>query len=571
MATQWIYKPQTNIASVKHLMQVLNIEEGLASLLVQRGIQTFEEAKTWFRPSLSDLHDPFLMKDMQKAVSRLISAVQNKERILIYGDYDVDGTTAVSMFYLFLKSQNAIIEYYIPDRYKEGYGVSMAGIEYAKNNSFTLIVTLDCGIKANKQIDYANQNKIDVIVCDHHNEGDVRPDAYALLNPKQSDCPYPFKELSGCGVGFKLLQAYCISTGIALDNIYQYLDIVSVSIASDIVSMTGENRVLAFYGLQKIIDNPTIGIQAIKNTAQLQDKNVSVSDIVFRIGPRINAAGRIESGSLAVELLICDDLGKATDIVANVNRCNEDRKELDKAMTTEALAMLSADDNHASKVTNVVYSPDWHKGVVGIVASRITEVFYRPTIVLTYANGRITGSARSVDGFNLYAALEQCADLLENFGGHMYAAGLSMKEEHFDAFKERFEAVVRATIHPEMLIPKISIDAVLPLDSITPKFYRILKQFEPFGPGNMTPVFVSKSVYDYGSSRTIGSDGSHLKLIVHHPDSKNTIDAVGFGLGHKVDEVQNSCIDVCYTLDENSFRGTTSLQMMVRDIKKNND
>jgi len=567
MQKNWIVKNSVEDEKVQSLVTDLSIDEVLAKLLVQRGISSFEDAKKWFRPSLENLHNPFLMKDMDKATERLIRAIKNEEKILIYGDYDVDGTTAVSLFYLFLQKYSKKLDYYIPDRYKEGYGVSKIGIDFAIDHSFTLLITLDCGIKANTNIAYAQANGVDVIVCDHHNQGDVLPNAYAVLNPKRHDCSYPFKDLSGCGVGFKLLQAFCQNQDISLDELYAYLDIVAVSIASDIVKIVGENRIMTYYGIKQIIEKPSLGIDAIKRISQIEGNSLSVSDIVFKIGPRINAAGRIGSGRLAVELLTCQDSSLVMEIVKEVNDNNEFRKDLDKSMTVEALAMIAGEPNQELKTTNVVFSPEWHKGVVGIVASRITEVYYRPTIVLTEANGKVTGSARSVDGFDLYAALEKCADLLENFGGHMYAAGLTMKKEQFHFFKIRFEEVVSSSIKPEMLIPKIKIDSTLNIDAITPKFYRILKQFEPFGPGNMTPVFVTSGIVGNQTIRTIGNDGSHLKMMVKSSDSSVMFDAIGFGFGNTAETLKQSTFDICYTVEENEFRGDVKLQLRIRDVR----
>jgi single-stranded-DNA-specific exonuclease len=567
MQKNWILKSKGDPFLIQQLMTDLNINSVLASLLVQRGVSTFKEAKDWFRPSLDNLLDPFLMKDMDKAVERLIKAIDSEEKILIYGDYDVDGTTAVSLLRLFLNNYSKNLDYYIPDRYKEGYGVSKAGIDFAIEHSFSLIITLDCGIKANNNISYAQLHAIDVIVCDHHNQGDELPDAFAILNPKRIDCGYPFKDLSGCGVGFKFMQAFCIKKNIPAIALFEHLDIVAISIASDIVKITGENRILVYFGIQQILKKPSLGIDAIKRIAQIDGSSLSVSDIVFKIGPRINAAGRIGSGRLAVELMTCKDESLVMTIVGEVNSNNEFRKDLDKSITAEALQMIETDLNRANKKTNVVYSPQWHKGVVGIVASRITEVYYRPTIVLTHANGMITGSARSVDGYDLYSALEQCSDLLDHFGGHMFAAGLSLEEENLDAFKCRFEEVVSATIKPEMLIPKIKIDAELSLSLITPKFYRILKQFEPFGPGNMTPLFLTQQIDGNDTIRSIGSDGSHLKMKVKTKDTKNGLDAIGFGFGKDAELLKKSQFDICYSVEENEFRGETTLQLRIRDIR----
>lgn len=560
----WICKPQGSPGIVSRLSSELGIDPSLANLLAQRGITTFDEARKWFRPSLDDLHDPFLMKDMDNAVERLVKAADTGEKILVYGDYDVDGTTAVSLVTLFLQPRYPGVDFYIPDRYSEGYGLSMRGVQHAADNGYGLMLTLDCGIKAHRQVERAAQLGVDVIVCDHHEPGDTLPPAVAVLDAKRADCGYPFRELSGCGVAFKLLQAFCIRKGIPPEELYAFIDLVAVSIASDIVEITGENRVLAYYGIKKIEENPLVGLRAIKDVAKMSGP-ITVSDIVFKIGPRINAAGRIEQGSMAVELLTCTDFARAMEMVGGVNECNETRKHLDKQITEEALADIAKDSSHAGRKTNVVYRPDWHKGVVGIVASRITEVYYRPTVVLTLSNGKITGSARSVDGFDLHAAIEKCAPLLENFGGHKYAAGLGMKPENLQAFRDMFEEAVSQAITPDMLVPKVKIDVELDPVSINAKFFRILKQFEPFGPGNMSPVFCMRGLRDTGSSRTVG-DGSHLKINVVAPGN-HYYDGIGFGMGHKLEMLGRGPVDICFSLEENSFNGNTSLQMMVRDIK----
>ena len=566
MLKKWIINSEINESLETELVNLLNIDKILARLLIQRGISDFESAKRWFRPDLANLHDPFLMKDMDKAVERLTDAISTGEKILIYGDYDVDGTTAVSLLILFLKKYSKYIDYYIPDRYKEGYGISKQGIDFAKQYGFTLIIALDCGIKANDEIGYAQSSGIDVIVCDHHNEGLTLPQAFAVLNPKRIDCIYPCKDLSGCGVGFKLLQGFCVKNKIDLAELFEYIDLVAVSIASDIVKIVDENRILTYFGLRKINSNPVLGISAIKQIAQMHN-DIDISDIVFKIGPRINAAGRIQSGRLAVELLTCSDSDLVKQVVYEIDKNNNHRKDLDKATTSEALMMLSIEPEHDKKNTNTVFSPSWHKGVVGIVASRITEVYYRPTIVLTESEGIITGSARSIDGFDLYSALEKCSCLLEHFGGHMYAAGLTMKKENYEIFKSTFESVVSSMIDPEMLIPKLKIDAELPLGSINPKFYRILKQFEPFGPGNMTPVFLAKNIQPIQSVRTIGTDNSHLKITFQHNGDMGVLDSVGFGLGKYVDNIKTEPFDVCYSIDENEFRGEKNIQLKIRDIK----
>ena len=560
----WLFKPEGNPADVQRLATELNIDPSLANLLVQRGVNSFEDERRWFRPSLDDLLDPFLMKDMDKAINRLQQAIKNGEKILVYGDYDVDGTTAVSLIILFLKPRHNNVAFYIPDRYSEGYGVSLKGIQYASDNGFSLLITLDCGIKAHKQIDRARELSIDVIVCDHHHQDNTLPDAIAVLNAKRQDCQYPFKELSGCGVAFKFLQAYCLKENIPQTELYAFIDLVAISIASDIVEITSENRILAFHGIKKIIESPLVGIRAIKEIAKIGE-SLSVSDIVFKIGPRINAAGRIESGTMAVELLTCTDFVKAMEIVGQVNDCNEIRKNLDKQITEEALAMIARDSSYKNKTTTVVYDSSWHKGVVGIVASRLTEVHYRPTIVLTESNGKITGSARSVDGFDLHSAIEKCAEVLEHFGGHRYAAGLTLKPENLEAFSNLFEQAVSNSITPEQLIPKIKIDTELQATAINPKFFRILHQFEPFGPGNMTPVFCMKRMKDTGFSRAVG-DGTHLKVNLLSPHDK-IFDGIAFGMGSMENTIKNKMLDVCFALEENTWNGNTSLQLNVRDIK----
>lgn len=567
---RWIIKESGDSEVVKQLAEALSIDHSLANLLVQRNIKTYDEARAFFRPQLTDLHDPFLMMDMDKAVERLRTALTNNEKIMVYGDYDVDGTTAVAMVYSFLKSQGAEVTYFIPERYLDGYGIAYRGIDLAHDEGATLIVALDCGIKAVEKIEYAKNKGVDFIICDHHLPGNEIPDAVAVLDPKRMDCTYPYKELSGCGVGFKLLQAYCQKYNILFNELGSLLDLVAVSIASDIVPLTGENRILAYYGLQRINTNPSKGLLSIIKRSGLHYHTIGIDDIVFRLGPRINAAGRMESGKTAVDLLTAE-----TDIIADeigeiINDRNNDRKNVDRVITLEAVSLIEKNSSFKAKKTMVLYNPNWHKGVVGIVASRLVETFYKPTIVLTESNGLVTGSARSVTGFDLYQAIESCSDLLENFGGHMYAAGLTMKAENIDEFTRRFEEFSDKLITPEMLVPQIDIDAELSFSEITPKFYRILKQFQPFGPGNPSPIFFTKRAYGNGNSRLVGTTEEHLKLdLIQESQPYHSIPAIAFNQAHFFQHIQGgNPIDICYSIGENSYRGQTSLQLRVKDIKK---
>jgi len=571
MEKVWNLKKQKgNINEIKHLSAALNVNMTIARLLVQRGINTFNEAKAFFRPRLSDLHDPFLMKDMEKAVMRVEQAIQNQEKVMVYGDYDVDGTTSVALMYTFLKSRISHIEYYIPDRYSEGYGISPKSIDYAVNNGFTLIIALDCGIKAVEKIKNAKERGLDFVICDHHNPDDEVPPAVAVLDAKQQDCNYPYKELSGCGVGFKLLQAYCQKNAIELEEIYDLLDLVVVSIASDIVPITGENRVLAYYGLKKLNSNPGIGLQTIINFAGLNGNEITISDIVFKIGPRLNASGRIEHGKKSVQILVASDEDKSDILGEEIDSFNEIRKTLDRDITQDALDMIANDPMLEETKSTVLYNRDWHKGVVGIVASRVTEQFYRPTIILTESNGLATGSARSVKDFDLYEAIGQCSDLLESYGGHMYAAGLTLKIENVPEFRRRFEEIVKAQITDESQIQSLDVDAKIPLSEITPRFYRILKQFAPFGPHNMQPVFMTEDVFDAGTSRLVGKNSEHLKLDLVEPDVNSGIfPGIAFNQSDKFDLITSGLpFDVCYSVTENEYRGKTSLQLFIRDIKK---
>lgn len=567
----WNLKQPGDINDVKHLSAKLSIDMTIANLLVQRNIRTFEEAKAFFRPRLADLHDPFLMKDMEKAVNRLNQAIERQEKVLIYGDYDVDGTTSVALMYLFLKDKIENLHFYIPDRYSEGYGISPKSIEYAANNNFSLVIVLDCGIKAFEKIAYARTRHVDFIICDHHNPGDRVPEAVAVLDPKRTDCTYPYKELSGCGVGFKFLQAYCMRFGEPISNLYELLDLVVVSIASDIVPVTGENRVLAYYGLKKLNSDPSMGLKTLIKSAGIgEGTEITINDIVFKIGPRLNAAGRIEHGKKSVELLISDSAGEALVMSDEVNSFNEIRKSLDRDITQDALDMISSNPDLLIKKSTVLYNRDWHKGVVGIVASRLTDTFYRPTVILTESNGMATGSARSVKDFDLYEAIDYCSDLLESYGGHMFAAGLTMKLENVRRFTERFEEFVEKTITDKQQVQTIDVDSKLQLSEISPKFVRILKQFEPFGPHNMSPVFVSEDVFDSGNSKLVGQNEDHLKLELVEPTrSFQKFQGIAFMQAVKFPLVESGLpFDICYSITENEFRGKTSIQLLIRDIKK---
>jgi single-stranded-DNA-specific exonuclease len=566
----WNLKKQGDLNEIKHLSAALNVNMTIARLLVQRGIKTFNEAKAFFRPRLSDLLDPFLMKDMDKAVARLELAINNQEKVLIYGDYDVDGTTSVAMMYSFLKPRIEHIEYYIPDRYTEGYGISPESIDYAEENGFSLIIAIDCGIKAVEKIANAKSRGVDFVICDHHNPDEEVPDAVAVLDPKQPDCNYPYKELSGCGVGFKLLQAYCQKNDAELEEIYDLLDLVVVSIASDIVPITGENRVLAYYGLKKLNSNPGVGLQTIINFAGINGSEITISDIVFKIGPRLNASGRIEHGKKSVQILVARDEDKSDLLGEEIDSFNEIRKTLDRDITQDALDMIEKDPEMKNMKSTVLYNRDWHKGVVGIVASRVTEQFYRPTIILTESNGLATGSARSVKDFDLYEAIGQCSDLLESYGGHMYAAGLTLRIENVPEFRRRFEEIVRNQVTDLQQLQTIEVDAKITLSDITPRFYRILKQFAPFGPHNMTPVFVTEDVFDAGTSRLVGKNKEHLKLDLVEPDVNSGIfPGIAFNQSDKFDLITSGLpFDVCYSVTENEYRGKTNLQLFIRDIKK---
>lgn len=574
MEKRWNIKDSCDPTLVDELSQSLGIDSVLVKLLIQRGITNFDEARNFFRPQLSNLYDPFLMKDMDKAVERIAKAISNKERILIYGDYDVDGTTSVALVYSFMLNHYKNLDYYIPNRYDEGYGVSFKGIDYAKETNCPLIIALDCGIKSMDKVEYANSLNVDFIICDHHTPSDILPNAVACLDSKRPDCHYPDKNLSGCGVGFKLMQALCMRMDYDLEGLYEYLDLVAVSIASDIVPIIGENRILAYYGLQKLNSNPSLGLKSIIDIAGASGKELNVTDIVFKIGPRINAAGRIESGKDAVNLLISCDPCAALGLSKDINECNEKRRDLDRDITAEALELLAKTEGEAKRYSTVIYNPDWHKGVIGIVASRLTEHYYRPTVILTESKGWATGSARSVEGFDLYKAIEHCSDLLESFGGHTYAAGLTLRTENVAEFSRRFEQFVAAHITPDQLIPHIEVDAIISLTKINEKFYNILRQFQPFGPGNMKPVFVSGYVFDYGTSKPVGKSDNenkprHLKVELIENQSSCIKQGIGFSMEDKLGLLKSlDPVDVCYSIEENFFNGTTSLQMLLRDIKK---
>ena len=564
MQNLWTLKALPEKDIVNSLQESLGVSELVATLLAQRGIETYIQAKKFFRPKLSDLYNPFLMKDMDKAVERLHRAVSSNERILVYGDYDVDGTTAVSLMYLFLKEKCQYVEYYIPDRYDEGYGVSYKGIDYAKSNDFSLIVCLDCGVKAIEKVTYAKNKDIDFIICDHHRPGDTLPLAVAVLDPKRSDCDYPFKELCGCGIGFKLAQAYHQKYNLPFEDLVPLLDLVVVSIAADIVPMIDENRVLSFYGLQQLNANPRIGLKSLMNVSNRKD-TFNISDIIFGLAPRINAAGRIEHGNKAVELLVQQDLYIAKEKADYIDSHNFTRRELDKSITQEALAMIEPDAN-----STVVFSEKWHKGVVGIVASRLIETHYRPTIVLTESNGKLTGSARSVSGFDIYDAIDACSDLLEQFGGHKYAAGLTLKKENLTAFIQRFEEVVSTTITAEMQIPKINIDLEMPMQDINMKTHRIIEQMAPFGPSNSRPVFMTKGIIDNGSGCIVGQDKNHLKLAITDSDNSKTLEGIGFRMSDYFSTIkEKQPFDVCFVLDLNEWNGISNLQLRIKDIRRN--
>ncbi|MGL4993558.1 MAG: single-stranded-DNA-specific exonuclease RecJ [Bacteroidales bacterium] len=574
MSNEWKYLTPGSelLGNTDSMAHDLGISPVLCKLLQQREITTTDQAKRFFRPQLQDLHDPFLMQDMDKAVARLNLAMGRKEKILIYGDYDVDGTTSVALVYKFLRSYYSNLDYYIPDRTDEGYGVSYKGIDYAYESDVKLIIVLDCGIKANEKISYAKRKGIDFIICDHHKPDPELPEAVAILDPKREDASYPFNHLSACGVGFKFMQAFAIDNNIEFSALYPLLELVAVSIAADLVPIVGENRILAYYGLKQLNTNASIGLRAIIESCGINDRELALSDVIFKIGPRLNASGRMQCGKEAVDLLISKDMNQAREICETLNGYNEMRRELDKNVTEEANAILDNCKNLESRRAIVIYNERWHKGVIGIVASRLTELYYRPAVVLTLSNGLATGSARSIQGVDIYKGLEACRDLLENFGGHPFAAGLSMKEENVEEFTTRFENFIAENIKPTQLIPQQDIDAVINFSDITPKFFRVLKQFAPFGPNNQKPVFCTKRVYDYGTSRLVGRDQEHLKLELIDTNSENIMNAIAFGQYEHNDYIKGlNPFDIIYTIEENNYNGNSYIQLLIKEIRPSSD
>ena len=582
---KWTVQDPGDPEKVGRLATELGVDRVLAELLVQRGVETFQQARSFFRPSLDDLHDPFLMKDMDKAVTRLHEAIQKGQKVLVYGDYDVDGTTAVAVVYSYLKPyfKKKKIEFYIPDRYEEGYGISIKGIDYAADNGFKLVIALDCGIKAVERIEYANSRGVDFIICDHHRAGDVIPNAVAVLDAKRPDCHYPYDELSGCGVGFKLVTALSMKGYGTMEEVYELLDLLAVSIAADIVPITGENRVLTYFGLKQLNKNPRPGIEAILQHANIyrreedksdDDENVltrelTVSDLVFLIGPRINASGRMQNGSESVDLLVEQKDEKARKMAEHINHYNEERKELDKRMTEEASNYVEEHPEMKTQSSIVIYNEDWHKGVIGIVASRLTEIYFRPAVVLTRTDDVVTGSARSVSGFDVYKAIQSCSDLLDNFGGHTYAAGLSLSVEKVAAFTERFQAYVDQHIEPEQTRANLEIDAVVNFSDITSRFLADLKRMRPFGPDNPKPVFCSRQVYDYGTSKVVGREQEHIKLELVDNTSSRVMNGIAFGQSSEARYIKTKqAFDIVYTIEENTHR-RGEIQLKIEDIKPN--
>lgn len=569
MNNKWIYispTPEQEMAA-ERLAGAINVNPVICRMLIERGITTPEEARHFFRPQLNELIDPFKMKDMQKAVDRLNEAMGRKERILVYGDYDVDGCTAVALVYRFLRQFYSNIDYYIPDRYEEGYGVSRQGIDFAYEAGVKLVIVLDCGIKAVEEIAYAKEKGIDFIICDHHVPDEVMPEAAAILNAKRPDATYPYKHLSGCGVGFKFMQAFAKNNGISFSMLVPLLDLVAVSIASDIVPVMGENRILAYYGLRQLNSNPSVGLKSVIEICGLQGKDITMSDIIFKIGPRINASGRMQNGKESVALLVEHDYARAKRMASLINKYNEERKELDKKMTEEANGIVEKMDKLDTNHSIVLYNEDWHKGVIGIVASRLTEIYFRPAVVLTRSGDMVTGSARSVSGFDVYRAIEQCRDLLENFGGHTYAAGLSMKVENVELFKKRFEEYVSSNIEPEQTDAIIEIDAVINFKDITSRFYNDLKRMSPFGPDNKKPIFCTHQVYDYGTSKVVGRDQEHIKLELVDNKSNNVMNGIAFGQSAQARYIKTKrSFDIVYTIEENSHK-RGDIQLQIEDIK----
>ena len=594
MQKKWILKEQVEAEKIDRLAEEASISKPVANLLLQRGITDEESVRKFFKPELQHLYNPFLMKDMDKAVERLESAIVERDNVLIYGDYDVDGTTAVAMMYVFLKSKCRNVFYYVPDRYQEGYGISYRGIDYAEEKGCKLIIALDCGIKALQKVEYAAQKGIEFIICDHHEPGDELPKAVAVLDPKRADCQYPFKELSGCGVGFKLIQAYAKKNKIPFYQIKPFLDLVVVSIASDIVPIIDENRILAYYGLRQLNTNPRVGLRAVmiksgitpppqrdkdahqldvpfEETKPVEDSEfrpVKIGDIVFKIGPRINAAGRMDLGRYSVDLLVERNEAKAEEMACKIETDNTDRKTHDQNITNEALAVIDGSEELKNRKSTVLYNPEWHKGVIGIVASRLIDFYYRPTVICTKSNGLITGSARSIPDFNLYEAIEKCQDLLESFGGHTYAAGLTLKEENLEAFIEKFEQVVSGMMTTDIMVPRIDVDEELNFADITPKFFKCLEMFEPYGPGNMAPVFACRNVHDSGASQLVGQTREHLKLSVSDGTVQRPLSGIAFKQSEHFDAIHNGeNFDICFSLEMNTFRGKDTLQLKVQDIK----
>ena len=571
MINKWNYQPpsQDVLNQRNKLVSEMGLNPVIALLLVQRGLTTAQEVKRFFRPSLSNLHDPFLMPDMEKAVQRLNKALGDKERILIYGDYDVDGTTAVSLVYKYLRPYSTNLDYYIPDRYDEGYGISLRSIQYAEEHGITLVIALDCGIKAIEKIAYAKERGIDFIICDHHMPDDELPDAVAVLDPKRADLSYPYEHLSGCGVGFKFMQAFGMNNHFPFSDIERLLELTAVSIASDIVPITGENRILAYYGLRQINSSPSMGLKGVIDVCGLSGKEITISDIVFKIGPRLNASGRMMNGKEAVDLLLAKDRSVVREKSESINQYNEERRELDKKITEEANEIINTIPNIEDKKAVIVYNPQWHKGVIGIVASRLTEKYYRPAVVLTKSSELVTGSARSIGGFDIYKAIEGCRDLLENFGGHTYAAGLSLKEENLPAFIERFQQLAAEDSHLAQMTPQIDIDALIDLKDINTKFMNDLKKMNPFGPNNQKPVFCTYEVKDYGTSKLVGHNQEHIKLeIIDGKSGTSPIHGIAFGMARYYAHIkQMKPFNICYTVEENTYNGNSSLQLQVKDIK----
>lgn len=565
---KWIAKDTPNPQVVEHLSTQLNIGEPLAELLVARGINTFEQARSFFRPQYTDLHDPFLMKDMDKAIERIEQAFAKGEKIMVYGDYDVDGTTSVAVVYAFFKKIHDKIEYYIPDRYKEGYGISTQGIDHAAENNISLIIALDCGIKSVDKVAYALEKNIDFIICDHHLPGDELPQAAAVLDPKRPDCEYPFKELSGCGIGFKLCQAYTEKNDLDDSQLYEYIDLVAVSIAADLVKINDENRVLAYFGLEKIAHTPHHGLKALLEFYK-EKAEYTISDLVFSVGPRINAAGRVAHAGAAVQVLTANTIEEAREFAQVLNQQNTERKEFDQNTTDEALAIMENEGIQQTKYSTVLFNPNWHKGVIGIVASRLIEKYYKPTIILTESEGKITGSARSVHGFDIHAAIDACSHLLLHYGGHFYAAGLTLLPENLTAFQQEFERIVSSTITENSLHPSIDYDTEIDLIDITSKFCRILKQFGPFGPGNLSPVFLSRDLkLKDGACKIVGNN--HLKFTVTDADEIISFEAIAFDFGGYCKDLRTApSFDLCYSIEENVFNGRTTMQFKVKDIKVN--